>query len=180
MSDPRYRPKDMVSPANRRDFGKVQAVDWIEGRTNVEISRIAAAQLQHALAVKIMERLREKRLSIRAYAELANIGYDRMVKVLRGEAVMRLEDIADAQRLLGAIADLLFEEKPSSSQDEALPTQAAPPPLNSSGQATPQLDLQLRCFEENARLIVRWSSGPEDKRTYLLKATGESVEAHDR
>lgn len=179
MSDPRYRPKDMVSPAHRRDFGKVKAVDWIEGHTNVEASRIAAAQLQHALAVRITDRLWEKRLNIRDYAELANVGYDRMVKVLRGEAVMRLEDVADAQRLLGTTADLLFEEKPPWSHDQALPTQAAPPPLKPPAQA-PQLDLQLQWSEDIARLSVRWSPGPYESRTYLLQATGESSEAHER
>lgn len=180
MSDPRYRPRDMVSPANRRDFGKVPAIDWLEGHTNVEASRIAAAQLQHALAVRITERLREKRLNIRDYAELANIGYDRMVKVLRGEAVMRLEDVADAQRLLGTTADLLFEKNAPWLHDQALSTEAASPPLIPSGQASPQLDLQLQWSENDARLTVRWSPDSYRSQTYLLKPTGESSEGHSK
>lgn len=109
MSDPRFQPRLMAAPSARHHFGKVVEMSWIKGSTDLEEKRIATARLQHALAVKITGRLREKGLNIRSYADLAGVSYDRMAKVLRGEALMRLEDVADAQRLLGAILPPMLE-----------------------------------------------------------------------
>lgn len=39
--------------------------------------------------------------SVKAYAAYHGLIYDRLIKVLRGETLMRLEDIAQADRLLG-------------------------------------------------------------------------------
>lgn len=103
MSDPRFRPRDMAAPSDRHLFGKARKIDWMEAHTKLEESRIEAARLQHVFAIKITDRLRDQGGTIRGYAELADIGYDRMAKVLRGEAVMRLEDVSDAERLLGGI-----------------------------------------------------------------------------
>jgi hypothetical protein len=113
MSDPRFHPRQMAVPSDRQHFGKVVEISWLEGNTELEVSRIEAARLQHALALKITGRLRDKGYSIRRYAELAGIGYDRMAKVLRGDAVMRLEDVSDAERLLGAIVDRLYNDSMS-------------------------------------------------------------------
>ncbi|MEY9777205.1 hypothetical protein [Arthrobacter sp. MW3 TE3886] len=110
MSDPRFHPRKMAAPPDRQNFGKVAEISWLKGTTELEVSRIEAARLQHALALKITSRLRDRGYSIRSYAELAGIGYDRMAKVLRGDAVMRLEDVSDAERLLGAIADPLLND----------------------------------------------------------------------
>lgn len=190
----------MASPSHRRDFGKVQEIDWLEGTTEAEASRIAAARLQHALAVKITGRLKDKQLSIRNYAELAEIGYDRMAKVLRGEAVMRLEDVSDAERLLGAIAAPLLEEtRPPedgsvgdgqfdngaaqhSGQAPIGPSKQAEEPriAGSVGPPLRRLEVLLRCFAEDAELTVRWSPTPADTQTYILTATGPSAKVRER
>jgi hypothetical protein len=109
MSDPRFQPRLMAAPSDRHHFGKVVGISWLEGSTDLEEKRIATARLQHALSLKIMATLRDKGLNIRSYAELAGVSYDRMAKVLRGEALMRLEDVADADRLLGSIVPALME-----------------------------------------------------------------------
>lgn len=108
MSDPRFRPRQMAVTSDRNSFGKAEEISWLEGTTDIEVSRIEAARLQHALALKITRRLQNEGHSIRSYATLAGIGYDRMAKVLRGEAVMRLEDVSDAERLLGEITGSLL------------------------------------------------------------------------
>jgi hypothetical protein len=199
MSDPRFRPREMAAPPHRRDFGKVQEISWLEGTTEAEASRIAAARLQHALAVKITGRLKDKRLSIRSYAELAEIGYDRMAKVLRGEAVMRLEDVSDAERLLGAIAAPLLEETRSLEAGRMgngqfdtgaaqQPERASIQPSNQGeepripGSARPllrRLEVLLQCFAKDAELTVRWSPSPADTQTYFLTATGPSAEVRE-
>ncbi|GAA3313327.1 hypothetical protein [Arthrobacter ramosus] len=105
MSDPRFRPREMAAPSDRWLFGKATSIAWLEGTTEPEKSRIDAARLQHSIAARINTRLRDTGQSIHSYAQLTGIGYDRMTKVLRGEALMRLEDISDAERLLGDIFD---------------------------------------------------------------------------
>lgn len=100
----------MAAPGDRQNFGKVADISWLQGTSESEASQIEAARLQHALALKITGRLRERGHSIRTYADLAGIGYDRMAKVLRGEALMRLEDVSDAERLLGAVVQPLIED----------------------------------------------------------------------
>lgn len=107
MSDPRFRPRHMTTSANSGHFGKNLPIEWLVGTSDLERSRIEAARLQHRLALKINARLHASGHSIRSYAELAGIGYDRMAKVLRGEALMRLEDVSDAQRLLGGILPVI-------------------------------------------------------------------------
>lgn len=190
MSDPRFRPRELVRPAQRRDFGKVLALNWIDSHTDLEASRIAAAQLQHALAVRITRQLKGKGLSIRDYAALAHIGYDRMAKVLRGEAVMRLEDVADAQRLLGEIADPLLEEVKLSEpgarsprcelKTEADPTQPHQDLKTELGQSghphIPQLDLLLEGVEGNARITVRWSQPSGGTKTYSISGEDPAEE----
>lgn len=108
MSDPRFRPRQMALPGDRHKFGKVSEISWLQGSSESEASQIEAARLQHALALKITARLREQGYSIRTYADLAGVGHDRMAKVLRGEALMRLEDVSDAERLLGAVLQPLI------------------------------------------------------------------------
>lgn len=110
MSDPRFRPRQLAAPRDRQNFGKVTEISWLQGTSESEASQIDAARLQHTLALKITGRLRERGYSIRTYADLAGVGYDRMAKVLRGEALMRLEDVSDAERLLGAVVRPLIED----------------------------------------------------------------------
>lgn len=113
MSDPRFRPRQLAAPQDRQNFGKVAEISWLHGASESEASQIDAARLQHTLALTITGRLRERGYSIRTYADLAGVGYDRMAKVLRGEALMRLEDVSDAERLLGAVVRPLIEDSTS-------------------------------------------------------------------
>ena len=54
-------------------------------------------------AVAIRSKARARFKTVRAYADRCGGSYDRMAKVMRGEAMMRLEDIAQAHRILGGI-----------------------------------------------------------------------------
>ena len=101
MSDPRFRPRAYTSEPNA--FGKAANLVWITPATDAEMDLCRAAQLQHTYAVRINRRLRETNKTVRDYAEMTGVGYDRLAKVLRGDAIMRLEDIAQANRLLGEI-----------------------------------------------------------------------------
>lgn len=118
MSAPRFQPRLMAAPTDRPYFGKVARISWLEGSTETEKKRIATARLQHALAVKITGTLRDMGYNVRSYAKLAGVSYDRTAKVLRGEALMRLEDLADAERLLGLVVPALLEVNETRSPEQ--------------------------------------------------------------
>ncbi len=97
MSDPRFRPRAYTEEP--LGFGKVESIRW----SDTDADRILASKLQHEYAVRINRRLKEMGKSVREYAAMTGIGYDRITRVLRGDAVMRLEDVAQAERLLHGI-----------------------------------------------------------------------------
>ena len=101
MSDPRFKPRAYTTEPNA--FGKAANLGWITPTTDEETDLCRTAQLQHSYAVRINRRLREMDKTVRDYSRMTGIGYDRLAKVLRGDAIMRLEDIAQAERLLGEI-----------------------------------------------------------------------------
>ena len=108
MSNPRFTPRRYTSePEN---FGRRNLIDWVDdndqpgkARSTHEKDRIAAAKLQHQFSVAIRRRASDKFGSLRAYAGECEVPYDRLSKVMRGEAIMRLEDIAQAERVLGDV-----------------------------------------------------------------------------
>lgn len=61
--------------------------------------------LQHNYACRIRERLKVEDWTFKRYASEAQIEYDRLVRMLRGEVVMRLEDIALADELLKGVSE---------------------------------------------------------------------------
>lgn len=108
MSSPRFIPRRCsTEPEN---FGRTRQIGWVDDndepsrvRSSYEQDRIAAARLQHRYAVVIRRRAREECGSLKAYAAKCEMPYDRLSKVMRGEVIMRLEDIAQAERILGGI-----------------------------------------------------------------------------
>jgi transcriptional regulator with XRE-family HTH domain len=69
-------------------------------------SQLGAARLQHLYALRIRQALKSKNRSLKQFAADSGVGYDRMTKMLRGQALMRLEDIAAADHLLGPVGEL--------------------------------------------------------------------------
>lgn len=108
MTNPRYRPRDYCLEPEL--FGKRFELTWreVEGREN---ARLAAAQLQNRYAVFIRHQVRTKSKpqdpkslkpkSLEIYAIAADISYDRLMKMLRGDVIMRLEDLGMARYVLG-------------------------------------------------------------------------------
>ena len=98
MSDPRFVPRSWL----RRpcQFGRCLAAQWRDPATTAEQSELDAARRQNAITFQIRRALEEQGRTIRGYAEQTDYGYDRMTKLLRGEIVMRLQDITDAERIL--------------------------------------------------------------------------------
>ena len=86
-------------------FGHADNLVWKTATSPAEATKIISAQLQHRYAIRIRDRLRKNGRGLRAYAAVAGTSYDRATKVLRGITIMRLDDIAAAEQILGNVID---------------------------------------------------------------------------
>ena len=124
MSDPRYRPRDFCVRPER--FGQVGDVDWKPAATPDAI-RHRAAQMQHEWSKKIRRRMGEEGVSMKSFARRSGMSYDRVAKILRGDTIMRLEDIAAAQLILGRVDEGVLPQPgaPSEHQGYLSPSRPA-------------------------------------------------------
>jgi hypothetical protein len=99
MSTPRFHPRCYT--AEPGVFGKARMIRWCQTASGPDETQLIASQIQHAYAVKIRELAVRRYGDLKRYADATDTDYQRLAKVLRGEAIMRLEDIADAHRHLG-------------------------------------------------------------------------------
>jgi hypothetical protein len=103
MPTPRYVPRSFCVTPSR--FGSIERPEWRTGdQTSFLISdQLGASQLQHKCAFAIRQRAMERFGSITEFASVAGVNGVRMGRVLRGEIVMKLEDLATAERVLGEL-----------------------------------------------------------------------------
>lgn len=129
MASPKYRPRDYSDEP--KGFGYFAKMGWKkvpaivdaghseEGlKQRRQAAELVASQMQHRYAIRIRARLRtrdpERPQSIKEFAALANMRPDRVSKMLRGVVVMRLDDIAIADVLLGKVGEFA-QDSPASS-----------------------------------------------------------------
>jgi hypothetical protein len=101
VSSPRYRPKSYS--LDPESFGK-GPVAWRGLSLNAsedEKDQLGASLRQHAIARAIRTFAQSQHGSVRKYADVNGINYQRLAGVLRGDLILRLEDIASAERNLG-------------------------------------------------------------------------------
>ena len=98
MSEPRYKPKDFCEQPEL--FGNSDPLIWKTCEA-ADRPRLIASQLQHEWSLRIRHRAKIGRLPLRSYAVMASASYDRLMKMLRGETIMRLEDLGIARVALG-------------------------------------------------------------------------------
>lgn len=101
MSNPRYTPKGFA--ADPTQFGKRDRILWASPENEAAARQCLASQLQHEFSYRILRRIAEAGISIKSYSSMTGQTYDSTVKMLRGDAVMRLDHIATAERLLGGL-----------------------------------------------------------------------------
>jgi len=99
MSDPRFRPRRYTP--DPKLFGKAPEIRWNDASTEQQATQVVASRIQHDYAVVIRAAADRQHGNLKAYAEATDADYQRLARVLRGDAIMRLEDIADAHRHLG-------------------------------------------------------------------------------
>ena len=100
VPDTRYVPRSYT--LDYHDYGKKESVRWLDDADldGLELDRLGAAKLQHDVAVRIHRQVSKRYFSLRHYAEHTGQRYERLARVLRGEIVMRLDDVANANRHL--------------------------------------------------------------------------------
>ncbi|MFP7834636.1 hypothetical protein [Marisediminicola sp. LYQ134] len=110
MSDSRYVPHHFS--AEPSSFGRAKDMRWREDIPDEQRPQRAAAELQHRYALRIRARMRAgEGMTGREYAESVGSSYDRTMKILRGQLIMRLEDIAAADLLLGKVSEFDIREE---------------------------------------------------------------------
>ncbi len=102
MSDPRYSPRDFMD--DYESFGRVSSIRWFEDQdTDAKKDQLVAAKMQHHYALLIYRGARHEFGSLKGYAIACGMKYERLLKFMRGESVMRFEHLAQAERVLGGI-----------------------------------------------------------------------------
>jgi hypothetical protein len=103
MSQPRYIPR--IYAENPSEFGKVEHIRWPTPKLHSDRELASAAHLQHYFSHRVLARLGELGLSLRKYASMTGQNYDRVIKVYRGNTVLKIEEIFRAELLLGDVID---------------------------------------------------------------------------
>lgn len=129
VTNPRYTPRDFC--AEPESFGRAETVKWLPAADPRTAGLRRAAQLQHSYAVRIRARAKAVAFNPRAVeiapdpntplaahpgaqakhsplevlASHMGTSYPRLLRCLRGEIVMRLDDIAWADIVLGQISE---------------------------------------------------------------------------
>jgi len=101
MSTAKYAPK--LYAKNPLEFGKKPDIAWITATSPREKDELAASKMQHEFAYKVRARAAELGLTLTTYSSMSSLTYDRNAKILRGEALMRLDFLTEAERLIGHI-----------------------------------------------------------------------------
>ena len=108
VSDPRYRPRDMTVRVD--GFGRHRYVEWRNAEGVSATAKLRAAKMQHHYAIRMRDEIHRRGWSIKEYAKEAATSYDRMLKLLRGDTILRLEDIAMADLLVGNVSEFSSED----------------------------------------------------------------------
>jgi len=134
MSDPRFRPRDLsLEPDGfgrstlRWKTVEVLVSEYPEWGTAARRSSTSAssagtelsaaqlriraatyletARLQHLLVYRIKQQLKTKKWTAARFASETGMAPDRLRKVLRGDLIMRVEDVMAADLVLGPVSD---------------------------------------------------------------------------
>lgn len=92
----RFQPRSFTDEPE--GFGRVTELRW---REDGDQTQLVAAQLQHRMCREIRQRLKSNGMPLKYYATITDTDYWRLCRVLRGEVLIQLEDIAWAARKLG-------------------------------------------------------------------------------
>jgi len=100
MPNARYVPR--LLSREPLDFGRKSDLVWKDENdiSMAELDYLGAAKLQHQFALVVHKGVRSRFQSLSDYASFAGVNYARITRILRGDVILRLEDVASAQRVL--------------------------------------------------------------------------------
>jgi hypothetical protein len=107
VTDSRYVPSSYSTEP--RGFGRAEGLHWKTSNDVTELARIRASKLQHSYSVRIRKRMTDMSVSAKQFAAASGTSYERLLKVLRGDVIMRLEDIASADLVLGEVSEFAVQ-----------------------------------------------------------------------
>jgi hypothetical protein len=102
MPKPRFEPRSFS--AEPKSFGRAARMLWNpieEDASEAHRDRAAAARNQHRFAIAIRKAAIERNRTVEDYADVIGQKFGRFNSILNGSAIMRLEDVANAERNLG-------------------------------------------------------------------------------
>ena len=124
MAKARYVPAQFATM--RRMFGRRRDVAFREVGTPQKDAQAWASDLQHRYAMRIRDAIFKKGWTVVQYAEAADVTADHMHKLLRGEAILKLEDMAMADLLVGGVSEFARQGKlPEPTEAEEVKLRAA-------------------------------------------------------
>ena len=93
-----------------RAFGVVPEAKWIRALDPVDkVDQLRAAQIHHVFSIQVRGLIESKGWNLQRFADAARVEYDRASRLMRGAIVLRLEDIAAAERVFNiTFSDLLM------------------------------------------------------------------------
>lgn len=101
MTSRRFQPRAYTTQPEA--FGKTALIEWVVPATTEDADRQKASMLQHNCVLLIRIRMKQRGLKLVEYATHTGLSYDRTAKMFRGEVMMRFEDLAQADRILGDV-----------------------------------------------------------------------------
>jgi hypothetical protein len=102
VSSPRFKPRNYAQQPDL--FGKHTVMTWLpvsDDASEDTLDQIGASQRQHIAAMAIREAAIAQFGSVKVYAQMHDLNYPRLNSLLNGTALMRFEDVANAERNLG-------------------------------------------------------------------------------
>ncbi len=108
MTSPRFVPKSYA--VDPKMFGSSELVQWkpVRSHSGADRDNLVAAQVHHLVALRLQAAIRRRGMTNDEAARAFGITESRLGRLLRGDVILRLEDIAWADRNfeLGVLAIL--------------------------------------------------------------------------
>jgi hypothetical protein len=111
MSVSKYVPRDLCEDPAMFGRGGSQ-LRWREDpMSSTDLDQLAASQAQHRYARQMRAFIKGRFRTVQNYSDLNELNYARLSRMLRGEIVMTLADVAAAERTLPGVFERLKREQ---------------------------------------------------------------------
>lgn len=100
MTSPRFAPRNYCLDPSQ--FGRYSDIHWRHpSGGSDQLDQWETARFQHRMAVQVREALAARNQALDDYAAEQGLNRNRIGRLLRGDIIMRLEDVMNVRRNLG-------------------------------------------------------------------------------